>query len=211
MNPHALDPAEVQQLLERVERGDTAAWGTLLERHRDWLRRMVDLRLDRRLQGRVDASDVIQEAYLEANDRLPDFLQKRALPFRLWLRFLVAQKLLVLHRRHVGTRKRDAGREQGLGPESSSANLADVLIATGKSPSEVAAQDELRSYLCEALDQMDPLDREVLTLRHFEQLSNVEVAQVLEIEPPAASKRYVRALNRLQEILAQRPDVFGSS
>lgn len=203
------NPAEVQKLLEQAQRGDQTAWGTLLDRHRDWLRRMVDLRMDRKLQGRIDASDVIQEAYIEANERLPEYLQNRDMPFRLWLRFLVAQKLLVLHRHHIGTRKRSAGREERW-PESSSAHLADVLLAQGKSPSEVAAQDELRSYLCEALDQMDPLDREVLTLRHFEQLSNVEVAQVLEIEPSAASKRYVRALDRLHQILAPRPDVFGS-
>jgi RNA polymerase sigma-70 factor (ECF subfamily) len=168
---------------------------------------MVELRMDQRLRNRINASDVIQEAYLEANDRLPEFLRERKMPFRLWLRFLVGQRLLILHRHHLGTRKRDAAREGHL--ESSTANLADVLMAQGKSPSEVAAQDELRSYLCDALDAMDATDREVLVLRHFEQLSNAEVAELLEIEPPAASKRYVRALSRLQEILAQRPDVFG--
>jgi RNA polymerase sigma-70 factor (ECF subfamily) len=207
MSTRSADSDEINQALVKIAAGDQDAWGKLWERHRQWLWRMVELRMDQRLRNRINASDVIQEAYLEANDRLPEFLRERKMPFRLWLRFLVGQRLLILHRHHLGTRKRDAAREGHL--ESSTANLADVLMAQGKSPSEVAAQDELRSYLCDALDAMDATDREVLVLRHFEQLSNAEVAELLEIEPPAASKRYVRALSRLQEILAQRPDVFG--
>jgi RNA polymerase sigma-70 factor, ECF subfamily len=208
MNTPTTDPADVQKALEQIAGGDQKVWGDLLERNRSWLRRMVELRMDHRLRGRIDASDVIQEAYVEANDRLQNFLRDRNMPFRLWLRFLVAQKLLVLHRRHVGTHKRSAGREEAF-LHSSTANLADVLMAQGKSPSEVAAQAELRSYLVEALEQMDATDREVLVLRHFEQLNNHEVAQLLEIEKSAASKRYVRALSRLQEIMAKRPDVFS--
>ena len=208
MSTRPADSDEINQALSKIAAGDQNAWGDLWDRQRQWLSRMVELRMDQRLRNRISASDVIQEAYIEANDRLPDFLRDRKMPFRLWLRFLVGQRLLILHRHHLGTRKRDAAREGHL--DSSTANLADVLIAQGNSPSEVAAQAELRSYLCEALEAMDATDREVLVLRHFEQLSNAEVAELLEIDPPAASKRYVRALSRLQEILARRPDVFES-
>jgi RNA polymerase sigma-70 factor (ECF subfamily) len=170
---------------------------------------MVALRLDQRLQGRLDASDVIQEAYLDASARLPEYLRQPAMPFFLWLRFLTGQKLLELHRRHLGARMRDAGREvslyRGSLPATSSAALAAQLLGHDTRPSEAAIRAERKIRLQEALNRMGPLDREVLALRHFEHLNNSEAAQVLGLAEAAASKRYVRALKKLKEILAGLP------
>ena len=170
---------------------------------------MVALRLDQRLQGRLDASDVIQEAFLEASARLPEYLRQPALPFFLWLRFLTGQKVMELHRRHLGAQMRDAGREislyRGTLPEASSAALAAQLLGHDTRPSEAAVRAERKIRLQEALNSMDALDREVLALRHFEQLNNAETAQVLDLRESAASKRYIRALKKLKEILTSLP------
>jgi RNA polymerase sigma-70 factor (ECF subfamily) len=201
--------SETDRLLRRASQGDRPGWGALLQRHRARLRRMVTLRLDQRLQGRIDASDVIQEAYLEASTRLEDYLRRPTMPFFLWLRFLTQQKLLELHRHHLGAQMRDAGREvslyRGSLPEASSAALAAQLLGQDTRPSEAAVRAERKIRLQEALNTLDPMDREVLALRHFEQLSTAEVAQVLGVTPAAASKRYLRALRRLKEILDGMP------
>jgi RNA polymerase sigma-70 factor (ECF subfamily) len=200
---------ETDQLLQRAAQGDQQGWEALLERHRARLRRMVALRLDRHLQGRIDASDVIQEAYQEAWSRLPEYLRQPPAAFFLWLRYLTAQKLLELHRHHLGTQMRDAGREvslyRGTLPEASSAALAAQLLGREPRPSEAAVRAEMKIRLQEALNSMDALDREVLALRHFEHLSNAETAQVLGLERSAASKRYLRALRRLKDVLASMP------
>jgi RNA polymerase sigma-70 factor (ECF subfamily) len=170
---------------------------------------MVALRLDRRLQGRVDASDVIQETFLDALARLPEYLRQPSMPFFLWLRFLAGQKLLELHRHHLGAQMRDAGREislyRGSLPRASSAALAAQLLGRETRPSEAAIRAERKIRLQEALNSMDPLDREVLALRHFEQLNNAETAQALGLGESAASKRYIRALKKLKEILTSLP------
>jgi RNA polymerase sigma-70 factor (ECF subfamily) len=207
------NPEDITFLLRQVAAGDQAVWGDLLERHRSRLRRMVELRLDPRLRGRLDASDVVQEAYLTASAQLADYLKKPAIAFHLWLRLVTSQKLLLLHRHHLGTKSRDAGLQisidRGALPAASSDALATQLIGREPSPSEAACVLEQRRRLQEALDRMDALDREVLALRHFEQLSNAEAAQVLGLEPSAASKRYVRALRRVKEILADMPGGLG--
>ncbi len=206
------DRDEGDALLEKAAGGDPASWQELVETHRDRLRRMIAFRLDARLQGRVDASDVVQEAYLEAWQRLPDYRRDPAMPFFLWLRFLTAQRLVTVHRRHLGTHGRDAGREvrlgHGAGPEGSSIALAEQLLGHDPRPSEVAVREEARGRLREALERMDPIDREVLALRHFEQLSRAEAARVLGIEESAAGKRYIRALARLKGLL-DPPDGEG--
>jgi RNA polymerase sigma-70 factor (ECF subfamily) len=174
---------------------------------------MVALRLDHRLQGRFDASDVIQEAYLEASRRLADYLKQPNMPFFLWLRFITGQKLLELHRYHLGAQARDAGREvslyRGSLPETTSAALAAQLLGHLTRPSEAAIRAETKVRLQEALNRMEPLEREVLALRHFEHLSNAETAQVLGIQESAASKRYLRALKRLKDILTSTPGGIG--
>jgi RNA polymerase sigma-70 factor (ECF subfamily) len=193
-------------LLRQVAAGDQAVWGDLLEQHRARLRRMVELRLDPRLQGRLDASDVVQEAYLTASVQLAGYLKKPTIPFYLWLRLVTGQKLVELHRHHLRTKARDASRQislhRGAQPAASSATLASKLIGREPRPSQAAREVEQRQWVQKALEGMDPLDREVVVLRHFEQLSNAEAAQVLGLEVSAASKRYVRALQRLKEILS---------
>ncbi len=209
----AHNPAEIDLLLPRAAAGDRESWGTLLARHQERLLRMVALRLDRRLQGRIDPTDVIQEAYLEAWQRLPAYLEQPTMPFFLWLRFLAEQKLAELHRHHLDVQMRDAGREvsldQGSPSPTTSAILADHLLGNLTGPSEAARRAEMRSTLQQALDSLDPLDQEILALRHFEQLSNAEAALVLFIQEPAASKRYVRALKRLREIIQGLPGGWG--
>jgi RNA polymerase sigma-70 factor (ECF subfamily) len=198
---------DAAELLHRAEQGNAEALGRLMACYRDRLRLMISLRMDRRLQGRLDPSDIIQEACLEATQRFADYLRTPDMPFYLWLRFLTAQRLLILHRRHLGTRGRDAGREvsinQGAIPEASSAVLAAQLVGQDTSPSEAVLRAEKVVRLQEALDQLEALDREVLMLRHFEQLSNRETAQVLGLRESAASQRYGRALLRLKDLLAE--------
>jgi RNA polymerase sigma-70 factor (ECF subfamily) len=207
------DPSnETSDLLHRAGTGDTAALGALLESHRKRLRRMVRLRLDPRLQGRVDPSDVLQEAFLQAAQRLAQYLREPKMPFFLWLRFLTGQKLLELRRRHLGAEARDAGREvslyQGAMPEASSACLAAQLMGKLTAPLQAAIRAEMKLRLQEALNCMDPTDREVLALRHFEQLNNTETAEVLGLTPSGASSRYLRALKRLKDIMSQWPGIF---
>jgi RNA polymerase sigma-70 factor (ECF subfamily) len=204
------DPADTLELLRRAGAGDPQALGELFGRHSDRLRRMVQLRLDRRLQGRIDPSDVLQEAFLEVARALADYLRNPAMPFFLWLRCLTGRKLQALHRRHLGTRMRSVGQELALHggtlPQAPSESLAAQLLGRFTTPSQAAVRAELRRQIQEALGSMKPLDREVLALRHFEQLSNAETAQVLEISEAAASNRYVRALKRLKRILTSVPE-----
>ena len=183
-----------------------ARLGELLEKHRQRLLRMVELRMDPSLKARVGASDVLQEAYLEISERVGSYLEDPRMPFFLWIRFITAQRLLKTYRFHVGTQKRsvkqEADRAAAIGPAASSIAIVDFLAASGATPSLVMASDESRAHVARALDEMNPLDREVLVLRNFEGLSNAEVAETLEIPMNTASKRYVRALKRLGQILS---------
>ena len=199
-------------LLRRVREGDNRALVALFARHRDRLRRMVRIRLDRRLQGRVDPSDVIQEAHIEVLRRAEEYVREPSMPAFLWFRFLVGERLLHAHRRHLGTQMRDAGQEislhQGAFPQATSVSLAALLLGRLTSPTRAARRAEMQVRLQTILNQMDPIDREVLTLRHFEELSNSETARVLGLEKTAASNRYIRALRRLKEVLATMPEFF---
>lgn len=199
-------------LLRRVREGDEDALIVLFARHRDRLKRMVRFRLDRRLQGRVDASDVIQEAHIEVLRRAEEYVREPSMPAFLWFRFIVGERLLHAHRRHLGTQMRDAGQEislhQGAFPQATSVSLAALLLGRLTSPTQAARRAEMQVRLQTILNQMDPIDREVLTLRHFEELSNSETARVLGLEKTAASNRYIRALKRLKEVLATMPGFF---
>ncbi len=199
------DSSDTLFLLDQAGGGDPHALGELLVRHKERLTRIVSFRMDRRLQGRIDAADVVQEAFIDATRRFPDFAEERAVPFFLWLRYLVVQKLAELHRHHLGVKARDVGREvsiyKGPLPQATSAVLAAQLLGKQTSPSQAAARAELRMQLEEKLNALDEIDREVLALRHFEQLSNTEAAAVLQISESAASNRYVRAVKRLKAIL----------
>ncbi len=211
--PAAPDGSDTRHWLERAAAGDAEGWQVLVTRFHARLRRMVALRLDARLHGRVDPSDVLQETYLEAARHLDEYRRKPVLPFFLWLRLLAGSRLAKLHRRHLGTQARDAGREvslyRGAMPEASSAALAARLLGKECRPSEVAVRAEMKLRLQEALNRMEPVDREVIALRHFEQLTNAETARVLGLNEGTASKRYVRALKRLKESLAGRPGGSG--
>jgi RNA polymerase sigma-70 factor (ECF subfamily) len=209
MDNQSTDAAD---LLARARAGDQAAVNDLFTRHRGRLRRMVEIRLDRRLQGRIDASDVIQDAYLDVVSRLDEYLRDPRLPLFLWLRLVVGERLLKLHRHHLGTQGRDVCREvslyRGALPQASSAALAAQLLGKHTSPTQAVARAERILRLQEALNTLDPLDREILSLRHFEELTITETAQVLDITEAAAAKRYLRALKRLRELLAALPGAW---
>jgi RNA polymerase sigma-70 factor (ECF subfamily) len=207
------DPDAPDTLLERAAAGDGPALAELFERQRGRLEVMLRLRLDRRLRGRLDPADVLQEAYLEVARRFPEYrASEAAMPFDLWVRLLTGQKLAELHRRHLGAKMRDAGLEvtlyRGSMPRASSESLAELLMGRLTTASRAAIRGETQLRVQAALNSMDPMDREVLVLRHFEMLSNEETARVLGIKPSAASNRHIRALRRLEGILAEDP-AFG--
>jgi RNA polymerase sigma-70 factor (ECF subfamily) len=203
------DASELSSLLQRAATGDQEALSALFSRYRDRLKRMVHLRLSRRLQGRVDDSDVLQESFLDLSRRLQDYLQDPKLPFYLWLRHMTVLKLAEVHRRHLGTQLRAADREVSLHrgglPQADSVSLAAQLLGKLTTPSQAAIKAELRVQVQEALNSMDPIDREVLALKHFEQLSTSEIAEVLGLSKAGAGGRYLRAIKRLREILFQIP------
>jgi RNA polymerase sigma-70 factor, ECF subfamily len=203
------DPPTSEELLAAAKGGDETALAVLVERHRDRLERMVRLRMDRRLQGRVDAADVVQDAYLAVRGKFPQYSADPRLPFFLWLRLEVGQKLVDVHRFHLGTKMRDAGQEvslyRGALPQVTSLSLAEHLLGKLTTASQAAMRVELKLRVQEALNSMDPNDREVLILRHFEELSNAEAAQILGIKPAAAVNRYVRALKRLKDVFEGMP------
>ncbi len=196
---------DTELLLKQAHSGDADAVEALFGRYRARLRRMVQLRLSPALRGRVDASDVIQESYLEAVRRLADYLKNPSMPFFIWLRFLVQQQLIDMHRHHADVQGRDPRREvalyDGRIPEASTEMLASQLLGHFTTPTEALARAEMQMRLQQGLDALEPQEREILALRHFEQLSSSEAARELGISEAAAAKRYLRALKRLKGIL----------
>lgn len=196
---------DTTSLLQRAHAGDGEAVEELFTRHRLRLRRMVQLRISPILRGRVDASDVIQESFVEAWRRLEDYLKSPTMPFFLWLRFLTRQQLFAIHNRHAGVKARDPRREvslyEGPLPEASTEALAFQLMGQLTSPSEAMARAEMQLRLQEGLDALEPEEREILALRHFEQLTSAEAAREIKITEAAAAKRYLRALRRLKGLL----------
>lgn len=191
----------------RILQGDDpAALDAALRHYQDRLERIVEFRLDPQLRARIDASDVLQEAFLEATQRIADFRKLQGeMPFFLWLRYLTLQKLNQLRRRHLGTQARAVGQELGVynpvAGEETSAVLAARLVGDLTSPSRAAIREENRRMVGTALAELSAMDREILALRHFEQLSNVEAARLLGLSESATSNRYFRALRRLKQIL----------
>ena len=186
-------------LEQRLRAGDDGALATLLERFRERLQRMVQFRLDARLVGRIDAEDIVQEAYVDAEKRLAAFRGDDK-PFLVWIRLITQQTMIDVHRKHLGAAMRNAGREVKAPP---SGTLSGFFVAHVTSPSQAAMREELRQRVEAALESMDEIDREVLLLRHFEELSNKDAAAVLGIQENAASNRYVRALGRLKGLLGE--------
>jgi RNA polymerase sigma-70 factor (ECF subfamily) len=198
-------------LTKRIQCGDRHALDQLFAEQRTRLRRMVQLRLDRRLQGRIDPEDVLQDTFVDASRRLSEYAaDPRPMPPYLWLRLLTLERLVSLHRLHLGVKSRDVGPEVSLYcgplPAADSRSLAAQLLGRLTTPSRAAIRAEIQIKMQEALNAMDPIDREVLALRHFEELNNNETAAVLGLHKAAASQRYVRALRRLKEILSSALD-----
>lgn len=188
----------------------TAPLAILLEQHQDRLLRMIQLRLDDRLRARIDPADVLQEVSLEAARRLDDYRRQEDVPFFVWLRFLAVQKLAELHRRHFRAKSRSVTRETPIFrsrlPDASSALLAAQLLGRATTPSQAAIRAEGQSRLQDALEQLAPADREIIVLRHFEQLTSVETSRVLGLNESTASTRYLRALQKLKRILSAMPE-----
>lgn len=196
------------EFVNRLKKGDTGGLADAFDFHRNRLQRMLMFRMDPRLRGRVDEDDILQEAFMNAEKRLQHYLNQRSMSLFVWIRLITEQTLIDVHRRHLGTKMRSAGREKSPGGglrNSSSQTLSQQFLAGLTSPSQAAIREETAHQLHEALEQMSEIDREVLALRHFEELTNSEVAEILEITPKAASIRYVRALTRLKGVLAQLP------
>jgi RNA polymerase sigma-70 factor (ECF subfamily) len=199
----------LSEQLRQAAGGDQQALRAIFEAHGERLKRMIHLRLSRRLAGRVDDSDVLQEAFVEVARKLPEYALEPHLPLFLWMRHLTALKLAEVHRRHLGTQLRDADREvtlhRGGLPLADSVSLAAQLLGKLTTPSQAAVKAETRLLVQEALNGMDPIDREVLALKHFEQLSTAEIAEVLGLSKAGAGSRYLRAIKRLRAILEQIP------
>ena len=201
-------PDPNQDLLRRVKEGDQQALAELFSLHRDRLWRIVNFRLDPRLLGRVDADDVLQEAYLAAAQRIEHYLDDSSQTFFIWLRLIANQTMIDVHRRHLGAQMRDASRDMSIHAhyaQATSMSIASQLLGNFTSPSQIAMRDEVAAQLDKAIESMEPIDREVLALRHFEELTNSEVAEVLGIQQKAASIRYVRALKRLKDVVNKLP------
>lgn len=205
-------PASDVELFDKARSGDLQAMAALFLAHRERLRGMVQLRMDWRLRRRVDPSDVLQEAYLDYARRFKRYCENQPLPIYLWLRQLTAQRLIDVHRRHLGARMRDVSMEASIWkrplPPVSSNSLASHLLGQNTSPSRAAQRAEDQVRVQQALDRLKPMDREMIALRHFEMLSNEEIALTLGLSKTAASNRYVRALQRLKAELVDAGVVF---
>lgn len=196
---------QIDPLLEEARRGDAAAVERLLTVHRDPLRRLIGLRLDPALAARVDASDIVQDVLLEAHRRLQDYLKNPAMPFRLWLRHIAKDHIIDAHRRHRQAQRRSLDREQPIVPavlaDHSSYELAGQLVDPELTPASEAIRREMQRRLDAAITELDEDDREIILMRHREQLSNQDVARELDLSEAAASMRYLRAVRRLREML----------
>ena len=195
-------------LLNNAQQGDKDAVNALLERHRDALRRMIDMRIDKAIAKRVDASDIVQDVLIEANRRLENY--DGSMPFHLWLRHLAKDRIIDMHRKHRGAQKRSVDREASLSPQyhdQSSMQLADQLRDLELTPAAASIRKELEGRFLVAIDQLEEDDREIVLMRHYEQLSNQEVATALEVSPQAASMRLLRALRKLRVILGEHPSL----
>lgn len=196
--------------LAAARAGDSNALAEIFAQNRARLRRMVEIRIDDRLAGRIDPSDVLQEAFIDAQRRIQELEHVEMTVYK-WLRLKIGNRMIDLHRFHLGSQKRSVRREislyRGAMPMASSVSLASQLLGKFTTASNVAMRAEARVRVQEALNEMDEIDREVLVLRHFEELTNVETAEVLDISQNAASNRYIRALQRLKGVLSAIPSL----
>ena len=196
---------QTDELLVAAKKGDDQAVNRLLEKHRGPVRRLVEMRLDRKVQRRVDVSDVVQEVMVEASGRLEKYLADPVMAFHLWLRQIAWDHIIDTYRRHRVSAKRNMDREQPMSApgrnDQSSAELAIQLCDPGITPAAAAMQHEIASRVEAAIERLNDQDREVIIMRHYEHLSNLEIAEALKLNPPATSMRYLRAIRRLRELL----------
>jgi len=203
--PLPVDPQPTQVLLDRVRRGDDTAVNGLLQRHRESIRRMIDKRMDRLVQRRVDASDIVQDVLIEANRRLGDYLANPTMPFQLWLRHMARDRLIDAHRRHRVASNRSLDRETSLevpgGADQSQADMMQQIAGRELTPAAAATWHELERRFAAAVELLEEGDRQIVLLRHFEHLSTAETADMLGLSKPAAGMRYLRAMRRLRVLL----------
>ncbi len=196
---------QTQDLLKEVGNGDQSAVNRLLDRHREAVRRMVQMRLDHAVARRVDASDVVQDVLLEASQRLTEYIRNPSMPFHLWLRQLAKDRMIDMHRRHRGAQRRSVDREQNMSSfnsdDQSAADLVSLLRDAELTPAASALRKEMEERFVLALDKLEESEREIIIMRHFEHLGNGEVAEALGLSAPAAGMRYLRAIRRLRELL----------
>ncbi len=201
---------DTQDLLDRAKQGEAGAVERLLDTHREPLRRMIGLRLDPALAGRADASDIVQEVMLEVSQRLADYLRNPAMPFHLWVRHIAKDHMIDAHRRHRQAQRRSLDREQPLVPaglaDQSSLELAGQLIDHEMTPATAAVRHELQKRMEQAVAALEEDDREIILMRHYEQLSNQEVATALGLTEAAASMRHLRAVRKLRAALLGEGD-----
>ena len=202
------EPVLTDQQRERLAEDPDAVLAEVFSQHRDSFWYLVTFRMDRRLGQRVDPDDVLQEAFLAAKSRIRHYIDGDGQhSLFAWLRLIVVQTLVDVHRRHLGAEKRSAGREVRLGsvsvayPQTTSLSIAGQIAAVGTSPSGAAMRGEALAMLEGLIASLSAQDQEVIAMRHFENLTNLQVAEVMEISPTAASNRYVRALERLRDVL----------
>jgi RNA polymerase sigma-70 factor (ECF subfamily) len=200
------DADNTLQLLDLARDGDQHAVDRVLARHRAAVRRMIQLRMDPELGRRIDASDIVQDVLIEAHRRLNKYLRNPVIPFHLWLRQMAKDRLIDAHRRHRVAARRSLDREQPLDVrlprDQSTRNLAIQLCDQQLTPAAAATWQELKRRFEQACRSLEPQDQEIVMMRHFEQLSNSETALALDLSPQAASMRYLRAIRRLRELLA---------
>jgi RNA polymerase sigma-70 factor (ECF subfamily) len=204
-------PDEIKPLLNQAKGGDESAVNALMDQHRNSLRQLIRMRLDQKIQRRVDVSDVVQDVLVEANRRLQRYLNEPIMPFHLWLRQIAKDRIIDAHRRHRVSAKRSVDREQQLAPprgyDQSSVHLASLLGDNQLTPAAAAVQQELAQRVEEAIAQLEERDCEIIVMRHYEHLSNQEIGEVLNLSEPAASMRYLRAIRRLKKLMTeQMPD-----
>lgn len=199
------DGEQTQELLTGARDGNSDAIDRLLDRHRESLRRMIGLRLDQKIMRRVDVSDVVQDVLVEANRRLQDYLKNPVMAFHLWIRQIAKDRIIDAHRRHRVSAKRSIDREQPLAAKTpvdqSTIELAAQLCDPELTPAAAATQREMAQHVQGAIEMLDDRDRDIILMRHYEQLSNQDIAAALELTEPAASMRYLRALKKLRKVL----------
>lgn len=205
---------KTQKLLSIARDGDAGAVNELLERHRNAVRRMIDLRMDQVLKRRVDASDIVQEVMIDANRRLQDYLANPVMPFHLWLRQMAKDRLIDAHRRHRQTARRSMDREQPLVSAASNESSVDLLGQLSDqelTPAAAATWHELQARFEDACRRLDDMDQEIVFMRHFEHMTNSDAAEALELTPQATSMRYLRAMRRLRKLMeGDDPDREGN-